>query len=127
MTAEETTQVFRGRPTTAYDTKPVAVNIDVGVLDELKRVKNFRFLSPLGLDDYLRMVLFGDEPPVNSGVMTGETERYSFRMPLPSWAEVRRRSSGFSSMSDVLRAILVGDESPLTSIHELIDEENPDS
>lgn len=123
MAAEETSSKFRGRPSTAYDTKPVAVNIDIGVLEELKRVKNFRFLSPLGLDDYLRMVLFGDEPPVNSGVLTGESERYSFRMPVPSWAEVRERAESYSSMSEVLRAILVGDEPPLSSIHDLIDED----
>lgn len=113
----------RGRPTTPYDTKPVAVNIDVGIVREMRRVKAFRFRSPLGLDDYLRMVLFGDEPPVNPGVRTGETERYSFRMPLQSWDEIRTRSDkgAYGSMSDVLRAILVGDESPLTSIHDLIE------
>ncbi len=123
MAAEESHN-GRGRPTTAWETKPVAINIDVGVLNELRRVKNFRFLSPLGLDDYLRMVLFGDEPPVHPGVITGQTERHSFRMPLPSWAEVRKRSESYSSMSEVLRAILIGNERPLTSIYDLIDQDS---
>ncbi|QDG50084.1 hypothetical protein FIV42_04835 [Persicimonas caeni] len=91
----------------------VSVRVDEGVLEELDRLMNFRFRAPIGRETYLRMVLYGDEPPVNPAVERDNLMRVDFRLPEPSVDELADRV-GDGNRSEHIRRILTGQELPLS-------------
>ncbi len=91
----------------------VSVRVDEGVLEELDRLMNFRFRAPIGRETYLRMILYGDEPPVNPAVERDNLVRVDFRLPAPSVDELAERV-GNGNRSEHIRRILTGQEAPLS-------------
>lgn len=102
----------QGRPKNTPSTVVVSVRVDEGILDEIDRLMNFRFRAPIGRETYLRMILYGDEPPINPAVAQDNLVRVDFRLPAPSVAELANRV-GDGNRSAHIRAILDGRKSPL--------------
>lgn len=96
----------------SHSTLVVSVRVDEGVLDEIDRLMNFRFRAPIGRETYLRMILYGDEPPVNPAVERDNLVRVDFRLPAESVAELARRV-GDGNRSEHIRRVLMGLEPPL--------------
>ena len=76
---------------------------------------NFRFRAPLGRETYLRMILYGDEPPVSPTVEQGQLVRLDFRLPDPSVDELNGEV-GDGNRSEYIRNILMGREPPLSPL-----------
>lgn len=92
----------------------VSVRVDEGVLAEIDRLLEFRFRAPVGRETYLRMILYGDEPPVSTTVEQGNLVRLDFRIPDASANELSQRV-GQGNRSAYVRGILTGREKPLTA------------
>ncbi|MFW5966858.1 MAG: hypothetical protein ACOCV2_05030 [Persicimonas sp.] len=90
----------------------VSIRVDEGVLEEIDRLMNFRFRAPIGRETYLRMILYGDEPPINPAVEHNNLVRVDFRLPAPTVAELSKRV-GDGNRSEHIRGILSGKEEPL--------------
>jgi hypothetical protein len=103
----------QGRANNTTSTMVVSLRVDEGVLEELDRLMNFRFRAPIGRETYLRMILYGDEPPVNPAVERDNLVRVNFRLPAPSVDELAERV-GDGNRSEHIRRILTGQESPLS-------------
>ncbi len=103
----------QGRPKTSTATVVVSVRVDEGVLEELDRLMNFRFRAPIGRETYLRMILYGDEPPITPAVERDNLVRVDFRLPEPSVDELAERV-GDGNRSEHIRRILTGQEGPLS-------------
>jgi hypothetical protein len=100
----------------------ISVRVDEGVLNEIDRLMKFRFGAPIGRETYLRMILYGDEPPVSRAVEIDNLVRLDFRLPTPSVAELSRRV-GDGNRSEYIRRILVGRRPTLTPIRELLEQQ----
>ena len=101
----------RGRPKGTTTSVVVSVRIDQGVLREIDRLLSFRFRAPIGRETYLRMILFGDEPPITQAVENGNLVRLDFRIPQPTCTELSERV-GDGNRSNHIRRILHGLEEP---------------
>lgn len=102
----------RGRPKSRTQSVVISVRIDSGVLEEIDRLLQFRFRAPIGRETYLRMILFGDEPPVSQTVERGHLVRLDFRLPDSSALELADRV-GDGNRSEHIRRILLGLEDTL--------------
>lgn len=102
-----------GHAQDSVTTVVVSVRVDEGVLDELDRLMNFRFRAPIGRETYLRMILYGDEPPINPAVARDNLVRVDFRLPAASVAELSERV-GDGNRSEHIRRLLNGLEPPLS-------------
>ncbi|MFW6053204.1 MAG: hypothetical protein ACOC9J_00150 [Persicimonas sp.] len=103
----------QGRSNNSISTVVVSIRVDEGVLEEIDRLMNFRFRAPIGRETYLRMILYGDEPPINPAVELDNLVRVDFRLPAPSVAELAQRI-GDGNRSEHIRRILSGQEAPLS-------------
>ncbi len=92
----------------------VSVRVDSGVLAEIDRLLEFRFRAPVGRETYLRMILYGDEPPVSATVEEGKLVRLDFRIPDESARELSQRVGG-GNRSAYVRRMLTGHEEPLSA------------
>lgn len=104
----------QGRPKTSTATQVVSVRVDEGVLEELDRLMNFRFRAPIGRETYLRMILYGDEPPISPAVKRDNLVRVDFRLPEPSVDELTERVGEDGNRSEHIRGILNGECPPLS-------------
>jgi hypothetical protein len=102
----------RGRPKSRTQSVVISVRVDQGVLEEIDRLLQFRFRAPIGRETYLRMILYGDEPPVSYTVEKGNLVRLDFRLPDNSAMEIADRV-GDGNRSEHIRRILLGLEDPL--------------
>ena len=91
----------------------VSMRVDEGVVEELDRLMNFRFRAPIGRETYLRMILYGDEPPINPAVQIDNLVRVDFRLPSGSVKELAARV-GDGNRSEHIRHILTGLKPPLS-------------
>lgn len=91
----------------------VSVRIDQGVLEEIDRLLAFRFRAPLGRESYLRMILYGDEPPVSPTVIKDNLVRLDFRLPMASAEELSQKAVE-GNRSKHVRRILTGLEDVLS-------------
>ncbi len=105
----------QGRPKSQTTSTVISVRIDEGVLEEIDRLLSFRFRAPIGRETYLRMILYGDEPPVSPTVERGNLVRLDFRLPDPSVGELARVVDG-GNRSEHIRGILMGQSPPLSSL-----------
>ena len=105
----------RGRPKSRTQSVVISVRIDQGVLEEIDRLLSFRFRAPIGRETYLRMIMFGDEPPVSQTVEKGNLVRLDFRLPDVSALEIADRV-GEGNRSEYIRRILMGLEDPLSPL-----------
>lgn len=103
----------QGRPKGKTTSVVISVRVDEGVLAEIDRLLRFRFRAPVGRETYLRMILYGDEPPVSPAVEKGNLVRLDFRLPSPSVDELTKKV-GDGNRSDFIRRILVGEETALS-------------
>ncbi len=103
----------QGRSNNSISTVVVSIRVDEGVLEEIDRLMNFRFRAPIGRETYLRMILYGDEPPINPAVERDNLVRVDFRLPAPSVAELAQRI-GDGNRSEHIRRILSGQKAPLS-------------
>lgn len=92
------------------------MRIDEGVLEEIDRLLQFRFRAPIGRETYLRMILYGDEPPVSPAVERGSLVRLDFRLPDPSAIELSDLVGETGNRSEHIRRILLGLEEPLRPV-----------
>ena len=114
------TKARQGRPKSRTTSVVISVRVDRGVLSEIDRLMRFRFNSPVGRETYLRMILYGDEPPVSPAVEQGTLVRLDFRLPDPSVHELSDHV-GDGNRSEYIRRILMGLEPPLRPLQELLD------
>lgn len=105
----------QGRPKSATTSVVISIRVDEGVLEEIDRLMNFRFRAPIGRETYLRMILYGDEPPVSPAVERDNLVRVDFRLPSPSVAELAKRV-GDGNRSEHIRRILMGLEECLSPL-----------
>lgn len=105
----------QGRPKSQTTSTVISVRIDEGVLEEIDRLLSFRFRAPIGRETYLRMILYGDEPPVSPTVERGNLVRLDFRLPDPSVVELTRVVDG-GNRSEHIRGILMGQNPPLSPL-----------
>ena len=106
----------RGRPKSRTSSVVISVRIDEGVLEEIDRLLQFRFRAPIGRETYLRMILYGDEPPVSPAVERGSLVRLDFRLPDPSAVELGDIVGDGGNRSEHIRRILLGLEDPLSLV-----------
>ena len=102
----------QGRPKSSTTSVVISIRVDEGVLEEIDRLMNFRFRAPIGRETYVRMILYGDEPPVNPRVQRDNLVRVDFRLPSPSVSVLTDRI-GDGNRSEHIRRILMGQEEPL--------------
>jgi hypothetical protein len=107
----------QGRPKSQTTSVVISVRVDEGVLDEIDRLMTFRFRAPVGRETYLRMILYGDEPPVSPAVEKGNLVRLDFRLPNPSVVDLSKRV-GEGNRSEYIRRVLMGQEDPLNPLPE---------
>lgn len=111
----------QGRPNNTISTVVVSIRVDEGVIAEIDRLMHFRFRAPIGRETYLRMILYGDEPPINPAVKLDNLARVDFRLPAPSVAELASRV-GDGNRSEHIRRIISGREDPLSPPYEHLDD-----
>ena len=111
----------QGRPKAEYPTIVLSVRIDEGVLSEIDRLLTFRYRTPISRELYLRMILYGDEPPISRASEIGSLTRIDFRIPELSHDEIREAIGEEGNRSDYIRRVLAGEVDPLSPPRDLDD------
>lgn len=109
----------QGRPKSEFQTTVLSARIDDGVLNEIDRLLSFRYRTPISRELYLRMILYGDEPPISRAVEVGDLTRIDFRLPEASIEEINKIIGDRGNRSDYIRQILAGEEETLTPPRDL--------